>query len=132
MKLSFIKTIAVCALAAVAMTSVVRAEDKAKPEATQEGKKDRPVGFYGKINSIDMSAKSISIGKDKKRTIYITDKTKITRDGKPAMLDAAKVGDDVGGSYREVGGKMEAGSLRIGPKVEGETKPKKRKDAADK
>jgi len=36
------------------------------------------------------------------------------------------VGDEVGGSYKEVDGKLNALSLRIGPVPEGEKKKKKK------
>lgn len=111
---------------AVATTGNVQAQDK-KPE-TAAASKDRPTPFYGKIGEIDQAAKTITIGKEKKRTIQITDKTKVMKDGKSATLADAKVGDEVGGSYRtSVDGKLEAGSLRIGPKPEGDAKPKKEK-----
>jgi Cu/Ag efflux protein CusF len=111
---------------AAGATVTVQAQDK-KPETAAEGKKDRPIPFRGKINEIDKAAKTINIGKEKKKTIQITDKTKVTKDGKAATLDDAKAGDEVGGSYRDVGGKLEANSLRIGPKPEGETKAKSEK-----
>ena len=101
----------------------VHAEDK--PAAPTEGKKEHLIPFSGKINEIDKAAKTIAIGKEKQRTIHITDMTKIKKDGKAATLTDAKVGDDVGGSYRKsAAGKMEAVSLRIGAKPEGEVKTK--------
>jgi len=124
-----IKLIAIGLVAAfaVAATGTVHAQDK-KPTATAGSKKDRPTPFSGKINEIDKAAKTITIGKDKKRTIQITDKTKIMKDGKTATLADANVGDEVGGSYHtSADGKMEAGSLRIGPKPEGSAKPKTEK-----
>jgi hypothetical protein len=112
---------------AAGTTFTVQAQDK-KPEAAEAGKDaNKPIPFRGSINEIDKAAKTINIGKEKKRTIQITDKTKIIKDGKPATLDDAKVGDEVGGSYRDNGGKLEAGSLRIGPKPEGDAKPKAEK-----
>ena len=124
-----IKLIAIGLVAAfvVAATGTVHAQDK-KPAAAAEGKKDRPIPFRGKINEVDKSAKTISIGKETKRTIQITDKTKIMKDGKAATLADANVGDEVGGSYlTSASGKLEAGSLRIGPKPESDAKPKKEK-----
>ncbi len=123
----------VAAFAAGAIVTV-QAEDKKadkveKKVETAEGKKDRPSPFFGKINEIDQAAKTISIGKTKKKTIHITDKTKVKKDGKPATLADAKVGDEVGGSYREsADGKLEAGSLRIGPKAEATGKSADKKE----
>ncbi|MEO6033627.1 MAG: hypothetical protein ABIQ35_00060 [Verrucomicrobiota bacterium] len=130
MKQNLIKIIIACALfwSGTLATRSLRAEDK--PVALAEAKKDRPIPFKGKINEIDKTAKTIGIGKDKKRTIHITDKTKFVKGGK--TWDQAAVGDDVGGSYRaDATGKLEAVSLRIGlkpevePKVKVESKKKK-------
>lgn len=123
------KTIGIGLVAAFALgaTITLQAEDK-KPEAAEAGKDStRAIPFSGTINEIDKAAKTINIGKTKKRTIQITDATKIKKDGKTATLDDAKVGDEVGGSYRDNGGKLEAASLRIGPKPEGDAKPKTEK-----
>ena len=115
---------------AAGTTLTVQAQDKKpgkKADAAAEGKSNRATPFRGSINEIDKAAKTINIGKEKKRTIQITDSTKIMKDGKAATLDDAKVGDEVGGAYRDNGGKLEATSLRIGPKHEGDSKEKKEK-----
>lgn len=117
---------------AAGATVTVQAQDKKAEKAEQkvsaEGKSNRAIPFFGKINEVDQAAKTINIGKTKKRTIHITDKTKVMKDGKPATLADAKSGDDVGGSYREsADGKMEANSLRIGQKPEGKSGEKKEK-----
>ena len=130
MKKNLLKFIALCAFAACVTTATLCVQAEDKPAAPAEAKKDRPTPFNGKINEIDKTAKTISIGKEKKKTIQITDKTRILKAGKTATLDDASVGVDVGGSYREnTAGKLEAISLRIGPKPEGavkvETKRKK-------
>jgi Cu/Ag efflux protein CusF len=122
MKTTLLKLITVCAFAAFATTAVVNVRADDKPAASASAKKDRPTPFYGKINSIDKAAKTITIGKTKTRTIAITDKTKVMKDNKAATLDDANVGDEVAGSYRDNGGKLEANSLRIGPKPEGAAK----------
>ena len=125
----FKKIIGIGLIAAFAAgaTVTVQAQEK-KAEAAAEGKKDRAIPFSGKINEIDKAANTITIGKEKKRTIHVTDKTKIMKNGKAATLADANVGDEVGGSYRtSADGKMEAGSLRIGAKPEGDAKPKSEK-----
>jgi len=126
------KLLAIGLIAAFAAgtTLTVQAQNKKadkKADAAAEGKNNRAIPFSGKINEIDAAAKTINIGKEKKRTIQITDATKIKKDGKTATLADAKVGDEVGGAYRDNGGKLEAMSLRIGPKPEGDTKEKKEK-----
>ena len=97
---------------AVAGTPVVlRAQDAAAPAAP---KKVRALPFHGKIETIDQTAKTITIGKE---TIQITSETKISKAGKPATLTDAAVGDEVAGSYRkDAEGKLNASMLRIGPK----------------
>lgn len=125
MKKHLLKLISLGAFAAflTAATLCVQAEDK--PAASAGAKKDQPIPFRGKINEIDKTAKTITIGKEKKRTLHITDKTMIKKDGKKATLEDAAVGEDVGGTYREsAAGKLEAVSLRIGQKPEGEAKVK--------
>ncbi|MEO5803468.1 MAG: hypothetical protein ABIR24_08045 [Verrucomicrobiota bacterium] len=128
MKKSIAKIIGIGLVAAFAVgaTMTSQAEDK-KPEAAEAKGANRAIPFSGTINEIDKAAKTINIGKTKKRTIQITDATKIKKDGKAATLDDAKVGDEVGGSYRDNSGKLEAASLRIGPKPEGEAKGKAEK-----
>lgn len=129
------KLLTVCVLAAFVATSPIttQAQEK-KPAAADEAKKDKPKGmpFSGKINEIDKAAKTINIGKEKKRTISITAQTKIMKDGKTATLEDATVGEMVGGFAREsADGKLEALSLRIGAKPEpkeGEAKPKRKKE----
>ena len=65
-------------------------------------------------------------GKEKKRIIHISPQTRIFKEGKPATLDEAALGDEVAGSVRRTtDGKEEAVSLRIGAKPE--TAPKKKK-----
>jgi hypothetical protein len=53
----------------------------------------------------------------------VTSETKIAKAGKPATLDDATVGEEVGGAYHQAeGGKMELMSLRIGAKPAKEAK----------
>lgn len=129
MKKHILKLIILCALAGFATIVALPAHAQDKSAST-EVKKDRPIPFNGKINEIDKAAKTISIGKEKKRTIQVTDSTKITKSGKAATLEDASVGDEVGGTYRDNAGKLEAVSLRVGPKPEAEPKAaaKKKKE----
>ena len=90
--------------------------DKPQTPAEKTEKKAARPPFTGKIASLDKEARSFKIGA---RTFHITTTTKILMAGKPATLDDAKVGDEVGGQYREgEGGKLEVLSLRVGPKPE--------------
>jgi hypothetical protein len=71
--------------------------------------------FRGKLKAIDNTAKTISVGNE---MIQITSETMITKAGKPATLEDGVVGDDVAGACRkDAEGKVNAVSLRFGPKV---------------
>jgi hypothetical protein len=100
--------------------------------ATADGEKKslRSVPFRGKIDVLDKSAKTFKVGT---RTFQVVSDTKIMKAGKPAMIEDAAVGDEVGGAYREgEGGKLELVSLRLGPKPEKEPAPdKEKKDKAE-
>jgi hypothetical protein len=109
------------------------AEDKPaaeKKETAAGEKKKRATPFNGKITAVDKTAKTIKVGE---RTFQITSETKISKAGKPATLDDAVVGEKVGGAYRNTeDGKMAVTTVRFGPKPEGETPPKKKKEAPSK
>ncbi|MEJ5239501.1 MAG: DUF5666 domain-containing protein [Limisphaera sp.] len=75
---------------------------------------NRPRPLAGRIAEVDQIHKTIKVGNS---VVYITSETRITRDGKPAILEDAKVGDEVGISYvRDETGRMVARSVRIGPR----------------
>jgi hypothetical protein len=62
-----------------------------------------------------------------KRTFQITSETKIKKGGKPATLDDGVVGEDVGGYYHNgEDGKLNAVSVRFGPKPSAATDEKKK------
>ena len=123
------QAIAVCLLSAVAVgfTIPIQAADKPaeKPAAAPEaGKKEKPRGmpFTGKLSAVDKVAKTITIkGKEKERVFHITSQTRIIKAGKPATLEDGVVGEEVGGFAREAAeGKLEAATVRFGPRPEGE------------
>jgi len=124
------QTIAVCLLSAVAVgfTVPIQAQDKPaekKPAAAAEaGKREKLRGmpFTGKLGAVDKVAKTITIkGKEKDRVFHVTSQTRIVKGGKPATLEDGVVGEEVAGFARESAeGKLEAGSVRFGPRPEGE------------
>mgnify|MGYP001615332736 FL=1 len=126
MKRTIITTL--LAMAVIAFALPTTAAEKGK-----EKKKSDTFPFNGKVTAVDKTAKTFSLaGKDKPRVFEITSQTKITKAGKPAILDDAVVGEDAGGvAKRGADGKNEAVSVRFGPKPEGsgdkkkEAKPKK-------
>src|SRR5262249_28742900 len=58
--------------------------------------KPRPIPFHGTVKTIDMAAKTLSVGN---RVFQITTKTRISKEGKPAGLNAGTTGERVSGSY---------------------------------
>ncbi len=106
--------------------SATQAADAAKDKPAQPPKsasKQKQVPFRGKVSTVDKTAKSITLeGKEKSRTLQITSSTKISKQGKPAVLDDVTVGETVGGLARETAaGKWEIVTLTIGAKA---AKPK--------
>lgn len=105
-----------------------KAEGKAKKEAGAASNSNRANPFRGKLSAKTDS--SITVGT---RTFEVNAETKIMKNGKPATLADAAIGDEVGGQYREQDGKLVAKMVRFGPKPEapaGEKKAKKPKAAA--
>jgi hypothetical protein len=95
----------------------------AKPEAADSAtsaKTAKAFPFRGKISALDITAKTITLpGKEKSRVFQVTAETRITKDGKPSTLEAAKIGDEVGGRALAADeGKCNLVVLRIGPKPE--------------
>lgn len=122
-------------LTAAAITAPVRAcADEKQPSAEAADTEQKPgrIPFTGKLNAVDKTAKSITLdGKLKKRTIWLTAQTRVTKAGKPASLDDAVIGEEVGGQcMKNAEGKEEAVSLRLGPKPEAQ--PKTQKTAKEK
>jgi hypothetical protein len=132
MKNSFVK-FAVCGLLAVAVMgaplSGVAQDNKDKAAEKKEGasseKRKGGTPFRGKLAAVDKNAKTITVGE---RTFQVTSETRMMKAGKPATLDDAVVGDDVGGSYEKgEGDKLVARMVRFGPRPEGEGKEGKKK-----
>lgn len=100
----------------------VSAQDKTPPPApntSAAATKPKAIPFRGKLAAVDKVNKTITLDEKTKRTFEVTSSTKITKAGKPATLDDGVVGDDVGGQYvKNADGKLEAKSIRFGPKPE--------------
>jgi hypothetical protein len=127
-KITMLVTTAV-ALAALPVMAAEKSSDKPKKEAPKSKAEasGQVVPFRGKIAS--KTDTSITIGE---RTIEITSDTKIVKNGKPATLADAAVGDEVGGQYRTENNKLIARSLRIGPKPDGGDKEAPKKSGGEK
>lgn len=75
--------------------------------------------FHGKVKAIDNNAKTLSVGNE---IFQITSETKITKLGKPATLGEGAAGDEVAGSYhKSADGKLNATTVRFGPKPPAES-----------
>lgn len=97
---------------------------KGKKEATEETekapKKQGAIPFRGKVNAVDKTAKTVTVGE---RVFQVTPDTKLMKAGKPAKLDDAVVGEEVGGNYRKADdGKLVAQMIRFGPKPDADAK----------
>ena len=120
------KLLSICLIGIFTSLSVplVHAADKPAPAENGEKKAPRGLPFHGKIAAVDAATKVITVGE---RKFHVTATTKFVKAGKPATFADATVGEEVGGSYREEGGKLELASLRIGPKAAETPKAKKEK-----
>ena len=91
------------------------AAEKGEKAAKAEKKNQRYVPFHGKVDLVDKTAGTVKVGE---RTFHVTPETKITKAGKPATVQEASVGEEVGGAFQQGdSGRLELTSLRIGPKV---------------
>ena len=99
----------------------IQAEGAKAPAAANTGEEgSRPTPYTGRILSIDPDSRTVTLsGKKPNRILIVTARSKIIKDGAPATLKDAKVGDEIGGQLRTFpDGRHEAVSLRIGPKPE--------------
>jgi len=129
MKKQIVKlTLSLFATAIIAAPVLSRAQDNgANPPATPgqtepaKPKKHESSVFNGKVVAVDAKAMTLTVGK---RTFEVTSETKITKDGKPAILSDIAVGDKVGGAYKKTDdGKLAATTINDGKKAGEESKP---------
>jgi photosystem II stability/assembly factor-like uncharacterized protein len=120
------KLLILITIAAFAATCTLPASAAdAKPAEKKEAPAARALPFRGKIAAVDKQAKTVKVGE---RTFHVTADTKIAKAGKPATLDDAAVGEEVGGSYREgADKKLNLVSLRVGPRPDAQPKPEEKK-----
>jgi hypothetical protein len=91
--------------------------ETANPEASASpGAKAKPLPYRGKVASVDAGAKTFTVGK---RTIKVTDQTKITKQGADATMVDITAGEKVSGSYwKKDDGSLEAKNVKVGAKAE--------------
>jgi hypothetical protein len=106
--------------AALALTPTFSyAQDATNAPASQNPapKKHKFTPFHGKVDAVDASAQTLTVGT---LTITITSKTKIsnTTTGEPAVLSDITVGEFVSGAYKKTpDGTLQATTIHIGRKA---------------
>lgn len=103
---------------------------KSAEAATPKPKKDGPLPYQGKVDTLDAKAKKFTTKtKDGKvHTFTLTDKTVILKNDAPAKFDDVTVGETVRGTRLKKGeGEWEVVKLIIGAKPKTEAKPEKKK-----
>ena len=108
-----------------ATTASPAASPAAKPAA-------RPLPFHGNITAVDQSAKTFTIGgKQGSRVFKVTENTTITKAGAAATMTDIVENEKARGTYlKNADGTLEAKTVKIGPKTEGEKKVRKSKKGA--
>jgi hypothetical protein len=87
------------------------------PGAAKKADPNRPLPFHGKVSAVDPAGKTFSLkGSTKDRVFQVTDKTNISKDGKPVKLTALTVGEEVTGSAKKSEETWTAVSVYIGGK----------------
>ena len=99
-------------LAQTTNTPAPAKKSAAVKKESKESKAGHP--FHGKLAAVDKVAKTIKVGE----SVYqITSETKITKDGKPAMLEDGVVGELVSGYVKPTeDGKTPATKVNFGEK----------------
>lgn len=108
------------------ITQTLPARAQEAPSAKEETKKRTSYPFRGKISSVDLKAKTFTIkSKTSTRVFHVSAAAKIMKSGKPAKLEDAMIGEEVGGTVKkDPEGKLQVISVRFGPKeVVTATKP---------
>ncbi|MBL9134916.1 MAG: hypothetical protein JNK85_03565 [Verrucomicrobiales bacterium] len=75
--------------------------------------------FRGVIGSVDAQARTLTlVGKQTRRTIHVTDTTRLEKSGKVAVFDDLKTGERIGGTLKKNPmGAEEALLIRVGIKA---------------
>lgn len=117
-------TFLAAAMAGLSLAS--RADDAAAPAASA----DQTVKskFLGDVSAVDTNAMTFTVGD---QTLTVTSESKITRNGKPATLADAVVGEPARGTFtKSADGKLDVTKVRFGKKSGGKGgKHKKSEDS---
>src|SRR6202171_1023465 len=95
------------------------AAQAAKWMASSEAAKSsaRPIPFHGMVSAVDQTAKTFTIaGKGSSRVFKVSDKTAVTKAGKPATMTDITENVEVSGAYwKAADGSLEAKMVKVGP-----------------
>ena len=92
--------------AIIAIPTASRADDTNTPAAAG------PAKFYGKMTAVDTNAMTFSVGD---QTFTVTSESHLTKDGKPATIADATVGEPARGTYTTGSdGKLDITKVRFG------------------
>jgi hypothetical protein len=91
-----------------------------------------PIPFRGKVSAVDQSAKTFTVGgKEGSRVFKVTETTTITKAGAAATMTDIVENEQARGTYlKQADGTLEAKTVKLGPKTEGEKKARKSKKGA--
>ena len=80
----------------------------------QEEKPEKAKPFDGKVEAVDATAKTLTVGGN---VVYISATTKLTKNDKAITLGDLAVGEEVHGTtHQTYDGKTEALTVKVGPK----------------
>jgi hypothetical protein len=99
------------------------AKAAASPAASSAKQSIRPAPFHGMISAVDQNAKTFTLsGKKQSRVFKVTDKTSITKAGKPATMTDVTENKEASGSYwRNADGTLEAKTVKLEPIAKAKT-----------
>jgi len=91
-----------------------------------------PIPFRGKVSAVDQSAKTFTVGgKEGSRVFKVTETTTITKAGAAATMTDIVENEQARGTYlKQADGTLEAKTVKLGAKTEGEKKARKSKKGA--
>jgi hypothetical protein len=105
-------------LACTFNTALAQSGTGDKADAPKTSTKAKQMPFRGKIVKVDSEKKTITLGgKERDRTFYVTEQSRVRRDGQPIKLEEVRIGDSVGGLARANGAdKWDVVTLNVGEK----------------
>jgi len=104
----------------LALAGPAAGEQQEKPEKAKKT-------FEGKVEAVDTTAKTLTVGGS---LLYISDTTKLTKSDKAIKLGDIAVGEEVHGTtHQTYDGKTEALTVKVGPKAKEKGEEPKNEEA---